>query len=304
MPLPNFMVIGAAKAGTSSVCEYLDQHPDVYMCPGKEPNFFVAEDVPEIPFRGPRDHEVLTAQNGWVWNLQRYRDLFAGVSTEHAVGEGSTWYLYDELAPLRIRRRVPAARLIAILRNPVDRAYSAFTMLQMDGRETTASFEAALAAEDERVCAGWEYIWHYRRMSMYFAQLQRYYGTFVPEQIRVVLYEDLTSSPREIMRDLFQFIGVDDRFEPDMSERSNPSYVPRHPEYQRMIVRQSRLKRVAKALLPGELRQRLKEKLVYSTMTRPAPLAPELRQKLAETFRPDVLRLQELLGRDLSPWLA
>ena len=304
MAMPNFLVVGAAKSGTSAVCDYLEQHPDVYVCPGKEPNFFVAEGQPDIPFRGPRDREVLEAQNGWVSTLQRYQDLFAGATTERALGDGSTWYLYDAEAPLRIRRYVPNAKLIAVLRNPVDRAYSAFTMMLMDGRETTTDFAQALSEEDRRVAAGWEYLWHYRRMGLYSAQVARYHEIFVRDQFRVILYDDFIARPREVMRNVFSFLGVDDRFEPDMSERSNASFVPKNLTYQRMIVRRSPVKRVAKALLPGVLRQRLKEKLVYSTMARPAPMAPELRRQLADTFRPDVLRLQELIGRDLSQWLS
>jgi hypothetical protein len=177
-------------------------------------------------------------------------------------------------------------------------------MLLMDGRETTTDFARALEEEDRRVSADWECIWHYRRMGLYSAQLARYYDVFERDQVRVILYDDFVDRPREVMRNVFTFLGVDDQFDPDMSQRSNASFVPKNPTYQRMIVSQSPAKRVAKALLPGVLRQRLKEKLVYSTMTRPAPLAPELRRQLADTFRPDILRLQELIGRDLSGWLA
>jgi hypothetical protein len=304
MAMPNFLVIGAARAGTSAVCDYLAQHPDVYMCPGKEPNFFVAEGRSEIPFRGPRDREVLVAQNGWVSTLDRYRALFAGVTTERVAGEGSTWYLYEEQAPVRILRHVPEARMIAILRNPVDRAYSAFTMLLMNGRETTVSFSRALAAEESRIAAGWSFIWHYRRMGLYSAQIERYYRAFARERLCIVLYDDLSSEPRAVLRDLFGFIGVDDRFVPDMSQRSNVSFVPKHPGYQRMIVRRGSLGRLGRTLLPGRMRQRLKEELVYSTMTRPEPIAPGLRRQLADDFKPDILKLQDLLGRDLSHWLS
>ena len=301
--MPNFLVIGAAKCGTSALCDYLAQHPDVYICPSKEPNFFVAEGRSEIPFRGPRDREVLTKQEGWVSTLEGYQRLFVGVTTERAIGEGSTWYMYDERAPGRIHGYLPDVKLIALLRNPIDRAYSAFNMMLMDGRETTTSFSRALAAEEGRVRSTWEPLWHYRRMGLYHTQLERYFRLFDARQIHVILYHDFTARPQEVMREVLRFLDVDDDFEPDMSERSNVSMVPRHPSYQRFIVSQNPLKSRVTALLPASLRQLAKEKLVYSTAARPAPLARDVRDRLIDEFRPDVLRLQNLLGRDLSNWL-
>src|SRR5260370_35932481 len=142
--MPNFLILGAAKSGTDALCNYLGQHPQVFMCPNKEPNFFVAEGQTDIPYRGPGDHEVLERWDMWVSTLERYQALFADVADERAVGDGTTWYLYHERAPERIHHHVPDAKLIAILRNPVDRAYSAYTMLLRDRRETVGDFARAL----------------------------------------------------------------------------------------------------------------------------------------------------------------
>lgn len=303
MTMPNFLLIGAAKSGTDALYSYLAQHPQIYMSLNKEPNFFIAEGRPEIPFHGPGDRDVLEYWDMWLSTLERYEALFAGVAGEKAVGEGSTWYLYDEQAPQRIHQHIPDARLIAILRNPADRAYSAYTMLLRDGREAIADFARALAAEDLRVQANWEPLWHYRRMSLYYEQVKRYYDMFSASQIRVVLYDDFNTRPDEVMRDLFKFLDVDEAFEPDTSLRGNVSLVPKHLTYHTLIAGHHPLKRVAKTLLPAEFRQRLKERLVSSNLAKPAPLAPEVRQQLVEVFRADILRLQELLGRDLSAWL-
>jgi hypothetical protein len=303
MTLPNFLIIGAAKCGTDALCNYLAQHPQVYISPNKEPNFFIVEGQAEIPYRGPGDRETLERWDGWVSTLEHYQALFAGVGTEKAIGEGSTWYIYDEQAPRRIHRYVPDVRLIAVLRNPADRAYSAYTMLMRDGRETLRDFSQALAAEDERVRANWEPLWHYRRMGFYAAQLKRYYAVFDPAQIRVVVYDDFNARPADTVRELFRFLEVDDQFAPDVSTRHNVSLVPRHPTYQRLIAGESPLKSVAKALLPAELRWRVKQGLLSPNLTRPAPLAPEVRHQLIEIFRPDILELQDLIGRDLSHWL-
>lgn len=301
--LPNFLIIGAAKSGTDSLYDMLGQHPDVYVSPNKEPMFFVAEGVAEIPFRGPGDRETLVQWDGWVSTRERYEALFAGATTEKAVGEASTWYLYDEGAPHRIRRLVPEVRMIALLRNPVERAYSAFTMLLRDGRETTDDFVRALAAEDERVRAGWEPLWHYRRMGFYHRQLSRYLGLFRREQICVLLQEDLNTRPQETLRKAFAFLGVDEAFQPRSLTRMNVSLVPVNGGYHRLVRGQNPIKSAGKALLPKGVRARIKARLPEPAMKKPDPMPAEARAALVDVFREDVLALQKLLGRDLTHWL-
>jgi len=302
--MPNFLVIGAAKCGTDSLCDYIGQHPDIYMCPNREPNFFVAEGQGDIPYRGPGDREALRQWDMWVSSLERYQVLFAGASDEKAIGEGTTWYLYDERAPARIRHHIPQAKLIAILRNPADRAYSAHNMLLRDGREAIRDFAQALAAEDERVRAGWEPMWHYRRVGFYSNQLKRYYELFDAAQIHVVLYDDFNARPGDVLRDLFRFLQVDDQFEPDTSERHNVSLVPKYQTFHRLIAGQNLLKAAAKTVLPVGFRQRIKGNLVSRNLSRPELLPTEIRQHLIEVFRSDILDLQTLIGRDLTRWLA
>jgi Sulfotransferase family len=304
MKMPNCLLIGAARCGTSALCSFLDQHPQIYISPSREPNFFIAEGQGVSPFRGPGDREALERFDMWVSTLERYQSLFADVTTEKAIGEGSTWYLYDERAHQRIYRHIPDARLIAILRNPVDRAYSAYSMLWRDGRETITDFDRALSAEDWRVRAQWEPLWHYRRMGYYFSQLKRYYDTFDPAQIRVVLYDDFNTRPFDVLRDLFRFLEVDEQFTPDVSTRHNVSMVPKHALYHRIVAGRYPLKAVVKAVLPSGFRSRVKRKLVSANLTVPPPLAPDVRRELVDVFRADILQLQALIRRDLSHWLA
>ena len=303
MRMPNFLIIGAAKCGTDALYSYLAQHPQVYLSRSKEPNFFIVEGQAEIPYRGPGDRETLERCDMWVSTLERYQALFADASAEKALGEGSTWYLYNERAPERIHRHVPHAKLIAILRHPADRAYSAFTMLMRDGRETIRDFSLALAAEDDRVRSNWEPLWHYRRMGFYSTQLKRYYDTFDAAHIRVVLYDDFSSRPGDVMRELFRFLEVDDQFAPDVAARHNVSLVPKHPTYQWIIAGQHPLKTVARSVFPAAVRRRVKDGLLSRSLTRPTPLAPEVRRQLVEIFRPDIVELQGLIDRDLSHWL-
>jgi hypothetical protein len=303
MTMPNFLVIGAAKCGTDSLCNYLGQHPDIYISSNREPNFFVAEGQSDVPYCGPGDRAVLESLGMWVSTLDRYQSLFSEVTTEKAIGEGTAWYIYYDEAPARIQRHIPQAKLIAILRNPVDRAYSAYTMLLRDGRETIGDFARALAAEEDRTRRNWEPIWHYVKMGFYTSQLKRYYDTFEPHQIRVIVYDDFNTQPMEIVKDVFHYLDVDDQFSPDISKRYNVSLVPKNLGVHTLVAGEHPVKTAMKAVLPTGIRQALKQRVVERNLTRPAPMAPEVRRQLVEIFRADILELEKLIGRDLSHWL-
>ena len=301
--MPNFLVIGAGNAGTTSLYHYLKQHPEVYMSPVKEPKFFALEG--ELPdYRGPGDMLVLTRSpaDRAVIDLDGYEALFRGVRGEKAVGEASPVYLCDARAPGRIKHYVPDARLVAILRDPAERAYSAYMHQVRDGRETL-SFAEALDAEERRTRANWSPGWRYTSEGFYHRNLARYHELFGRERVRVYLYEDLKEDPAGLMRGIFRFLGVDDSFAPDTSRRHNPSGVPKSRALQALLKRPNPLSATLKPLLPKGLRRRLTEGLQERNLSKAPPLDPEVRRRLVETYREDVLRLQDLIGRDLSGWL-
>ena len=300
MPLPNFLMIGAAKAGTSSLFSYLGQHPDVFISGTKEPNYFAVAGT-RVNYAGPGDRIVNQTS---VTDLARYEALFHSVRGESAVGEASTLYLYLPAAAAHIRRMLPGARLIAILREPVDRAYSSYLHMTRDGREPLASFEAALADENARVEANWEPLWYYSRLGFYYGQLRRYYDLFPPEQIRVCLYEDFDQNPGEVVRSLFAFLGVDPTFAPDMSIRHKVAGTPRSATLHALLSQPNPAKAVAKRVLPSSVRSRL-----YAAMMRgnivahKDDLSPKTREALRQRYAADIERLACLIRRDLSAWL-
>ena len=306
MTLPNFLVVGAQKAGTTALYNYLRQHPEIYMSSVKEPHFFAFEGE-ELNFQGPRDQEILSRMV--VSDSKSYQALFEGVSTETAIGEASAMYLYDPKAPYRIEHHVPEARLFAVLRNPVDRAYSAFLHMIRDGREPLTDFARALEAEQERIQNNWGPIWHYKNMGFYHKQLSRYYEVFGREQIRVYLYEDLNDDPLDVLRDMYAFLGVESTFVPEVSGRYNVSGVPKSRRLHTLhsfLRGRSPVKSALKPLLPKRLRRWLVKGLLRSLQTRnlvKPPLPEEVRGHLVEAYREDVLKLQGLIGRDLSKWL-
>jgi hypothetical protein len=299
MTMPNFLIIGAGKSGTTSLYHYLKQHPEVYMSPVKEPKFFALEGK-TLDFCGPGDDVHMNRKS--ITDIGAYRALFRGVTNEKAVGEASTLYLYSPEAPVRIKHHIPHARLIAILRNPVDRAFSSYLHCIRDRGEPLGDFAQALHEEEGRIENGWGPIWHYKNVGFYSAQLERYFDMFGRDQIKVFLYEDLKGDPVGVLRSIFRFVGVDDKHPPDISLKHNISGVPRSRLVHELLNKPNLIKSTFRPLLPAKLRKRFNHNLTDINLVRPQ-LSPEVRGRLIETYTEDILRVQELIDRDLSCWL-
>ena len=300
--LPNFFIIGAAKSGTTMLYTLLEQHPEVYMSPEKEPRFFALEGKP-LDFRGPGD-EVSNATA--VHDPEAYLRLFSAVTKEKAVGEASTLYLFGPTAPQRISAVLPHAKLIAILRHPVERAYSNYLHLVRDGRETL-DFEEALRQETVRTSVlHWSRFWYYKETGYYFEQLRRYYDLFDAGQIKVYLYEDLTHDAPGLMKDIYRFLGVDDAFKPLIERKQNVSGVPKHTLLHSLVFKRGSpvkaLLRPIKSLLPGSMINTAMD-LENRSLVKPE-LPPSLRAALVGDYREDILKLQQLIQRNLSHWLV
>lgn len=302
MTMPNFLIIGAAKAGTTALYSYLKQHPQIYMSPNKEPHFFAFEGE-NVNFGGTAgDQEWLNRFA--ITDIQTYRLQFQGVSKQIAIGEASALYLYIPKAVERIHHYIPDVKLLAILRNPVERAYSAFLYQIRDDLEPITDFAQALREETTRIHNNWVPIYYYQQMGFYYTQMKRYFDTFDRAQIRVYLYEDFTTNTISILQDIFRFLGVDDTFAPDVSLRHNVSGIPRNKALHTFLGQEHHpIKTILKPLLPKELRRRVMLILQNRNLDKPPSLPPELRRQLIEVYREDILNLQDLIQRDLSKWL-
>jgi Sulfotransferase family len=295
MTMPNFLIIGAAKAGTTALHKYLQQHPQIYLTPTKETNFFAFEGE-ELNFQGPGDKAL---RNFSITDLNTYQAEFAGVTEELAIGEACPSYLYLPQTVVRIKKYIPDTRLIAILRNPVDRAYANFLHIVRDDREPHQDFALALQAEATRIANNWEWFWHYIQLGFYGQQLQRYYEMFAPSQIKVYLYEDLKEDAIATLQDVFRWLEVDDTFVPDMTLRPNKSGMPKNKLLHQILTKPNPLKTILKPLLPAKIRQ----KIQHQNLNTPQ-IDPEVRQQLLALYRSDILQCQDLIHRDLSAWLG
>ena len=204
--LPNFLVIGAYKSGTTSLYRYLAQHPQVFVPRVKEPSYFA--------YAAAEQEANTVVSRKSVKTLTEYESLFREASRYVAIGDVSPEYMTSPIAAQAIKKSVPHARLIAILRNPVDRAYSDFLMYRRDGKEKISDFAKALEMQADRALEG-DPTGFYISTGFYGEQLRRYYEIFPASQIKVFLMEELQSDSSRTLSQMFQFLGVDSNFVPD-----------------------------------------------------------------------------------------
>jgi hypothetical protein len=312
---PNFFIVGAPKAGTTALYAYLDQHPQVYMSPLKEPSYFASElraenFTEELRPRIAREMRALEQYlhgdmrekrfGGLVSTWEDYLKLYRNVTDQQAIGEATASYLWSPSAARNIATRIPAARIIINLRNPVDRAYSQYLQMLSVG-VIHGSFrqliDASLKYKDQRLGIAWPLL----EYGCYFGQIERYYLQFQRSQIHISYYEDLQRSPQRLMADLFGFLGIDAGFVPDMSRRHHEPVVPRLNSLAYPLKR-SGLWPYLRRLAPAPLGPRLRSLLVRSRGS--LQMEPADRAFLTDYYRDDIARLASLLNRDLSSWLG
>jgi hypothetical protein len=267
--LPNFFIAGTMRSGTTSLTRYLDVHPEVFIAPQKEIHFF-----------------DLNYSKGLDW----YRRNFSTAEKEHAIGDATPSYMYLEDAVARMAQAVPDGRLIALLRHPVDRAYSHYWLRRSLGVEKV-DFLDAVRAEPKRLALGDpRRECPYLDMSRYVHQLRRLSRYFPRESVHVVIFEELKQNPEIVYRDVCRFLGVDESFvPPNLGQVVNASVSYRWLALQRM---RHKVPRPMWRVL-GRLNTRRGS---YP------PLNPALRTELSQRFVEDNSELEAWLGRDLSIW--
>ena len=275
--LPNFLIIGAMRSGTTSLFSALAAHPEVFGAPGKELRFF-----------------DLNYERGPDW----YSGRFQGCEGKVAIGEASQTYMYDPVSLDRMAADLPDARLIAILRDPVGRAYSHYWLNRSRGREPL-SFEEALEAEAARLknpAATERFFYSYVDRGHYKTQLDRVSSLYERSALHVVLFDDLCDRPLETFQNVCRFLGIEEGTSPSTLD----TRVNAFQEF-----RSLRLRTLTKAVERNGLR-RTSRALGALNRIRDSypPMAAETRVQLGELFHSGNLALGEWLGRDLNSWVG
>lgn len=297
MDVPDLIIIGAPRSGTTSLYRYLQQHPQVHMSPLKETRFFAYEGQ-RVDYQGPADAHAYNRDT--VTDAEAYRELFANRAPGQLAGEATPVYLYrGDRAAKRIQHHVPEARLIAIFRNPVERAYSDFLNMVRLGWEPVHDFARALALEERRIEAHWSPYYHYRAKGFYADQLQVYLDRFDAAQMCFYLFEDLQRDAAELMEDVFSFVGVDPHVSIDTQTRYNRSGLPRSRAVHRVLTHP-----VTERVMRGPLRPVRNALRDWNTAPEKPSLPSDIRAELEAAYRDDISALEKMLDRDLSHWLS
>jgi len=297
MGVPDLIVIGASRSGTTSLHRYLQQHPQIFMSSQKETRFFTHEEH-GANHKGVADAYAYNRKV--ITDPDVYRQLFEERAPGQLTGESSPVYLYrSKRTAERIQHHVPEAKLIAIFRNPVDRAYSDFLNMVRLGWEPLHVFRRALEEEQQRIQADWSSFYHYREKGFYAQQLRVYLRRFDRKQMKFFLFRDLREDPGEVMSELFAFLGVDPEVLVDTESKHNRSGLPRSHILHRLLTHP-----VAEWTMRGPLRTIRTTLRDWNTAYEKPPMDPGVRQDLEEEFRDDIRELETLIDRDLSHWLS
>jgi hypothetical protein len=300
--LPDFFVAGVPKAGTTALHTALARHPSLFMSPVKEPKFFLTDGPPPAE-GGPGD---LTTYQEHIWRREDYEALFDGAPPGAPRGESTPFYLFSREAQQRIRALTPDARLIVVLRDPVERAHSNWTHLWSAGLDPCGDFLQACAHEAERVAAGWADFWRYTGLGMYGAQLRHLYTVFPRERVLVFRYRALITDPVRTLNQVCAFLGVRTGLLTDLP-RENVTVQPHATARHSVVATARRAGATVAALLPGQLGAGVADRLEHLLQQDAAPRRPltwEQRAALIPRFEADIALLEDITGESFGDWLA
>lgn len=292
--LPDFLIVGAAKSGTTSLYNYLKQHPQIFLPENKEPWFFF---FPELI---KKDGEIFSRDLNIVTDFKDYLDLFKDASNLQVLGEASTCYLYFCKETIEnIKKYHPSweeLKIIVILRNPIERAFSHY-LNDVSSNLFDMTFEKVIEKYKLKQLSKF---YNYIDYGFYYNQIKSYKESF--GQIKILLFDDLREKVTVIIQDLFNFLDVDTSFIPDTSLEYNVSMGSKNKLLGYLIYKPNILKSTAKTIMKEESRTKIKNKIFKKFTNRPQ-LENSSREFLREIYKEDILKLQDLINKDLTLWL-
>jgi hypothetical protein len=294
--LPDFLIVGASKSGTSSIFHYLKQHPEIFLSEvQKEGRYFSQM---KGNFSGPGDSGI---DKTITPNLEQYKTLFKNYNNEKTAGDISPEYLYfhEKAIPLIKKVLGTHTKIIIILRSPVERAFSGYMHFKRDKREDL-SFEEALEKEEERKQKNWIWAWQYKNSGLYYDQVKAYLDNF--RNTKVIVFDDFREQPKKILAEICEFLGVNPDFEFDTSYKYNVSGNPKSQILYKLETSRG-LVIFLKKFIPNKMVGKLKNSLTGEKQMKKEKMKPETKQQLIKFFKNDILKLQELIEQDLSHWL-
>ncbi len=296
--LPDFFIVGAAKAGTTSLWAYLKAHPQLFLPNKKEPRYYAYSGEKPEDFEGPGAAQLIL---GIIKDKAAYCKLFEEATPNQLVGEASPAYLYSPVAAKRIAQDNPNAKIIAILRNPVERAYSHFLDNVGKGWEPCRNFEQVIEAQLNGERSRWWRKWDYIGHGFYASQLERYFECFNCENIHVIRYEHFRDDTEKVIRDILRFLQVDSTINLSIDKHYNVSGISRRIWIDKLLKDSFGIKDIVRFILPKSARQWLRHRIEDANRYRPL-MPADVQQRLLELYYHEIEALERLLGWDLTDW--
>ena len=300
--LPNFLIVGAAKSGSTSLYHYLNQHPEVFMPVNKEPNFFVSKYQLKT---SPSCPSYKLDKRRMIFNEEDYFKLFENVEKEHrAIGEATVTYLYkpDHAIPM-IKKYIGDPKIIIILRNPVKRAFSQYSYVCELGLEKE-SFHDAVLKEPSRLLNNWSSTFAYVDQGKFYSQVKSYKEAF--SNVHVIILEEFIKDKQKFLKDLYTFLNINPSFKNSFNEEHNVSGVPRFKYFHKLLVHDNPLKTIIQKILSPIVSAEKLRKIARSARTLNQGEKMELsgndEQYLIKEYKDEISNLEHILDRNLNIW--
>ncbi len=311
--LPTFLVVGANKGGTTSIYHYLKQHPEVYLSPIKEPHYFSKDIDVQLfsrEFAQNKLQDIGKYVNGdmqqeyhaaFIREWNHYQKLFKHVASQKAIGELSTSYLYSKVAAQEIVNALGKIKIIICLRNPVERAWSHYRMNLWTGNSNQFDFLKALEADFDHHPKVWGNAHLYVELGLYYEQVKRYIDLFGSDHVKIIFTEDMKQNATQVIKELYEFIGVEASFNPDTSTKYNEVYSPKYKNLT-WFLNKSGIRPLVKKISPKFIKKTI-VRLFYKGKSDKGEMPQEAKSFLLDQFTADVNKLSALLNKDLTGWL-
>ena len=295
MVKPNFLIVGVARCGTTSIYHYLNQHPQVAMAKKKEPKYFSSINI-DFPHNGVGDKSVDSVV---IRDRDEYFGLFKKFDEFKAIGEASSDYLYFNKEVINnIKEELGDVKIIISIRNPIERAYSAYNNLLRDGREEL-SFRDGLDKEESRIEENYDWMWAYKKGGLYYNAIKNFQDNF--SDVKIVLFNELNDNSSSVMSDIFRFLDIDKSIVVDTNTKYSHSGKAKSPIIKYISNREHRvafaLRQTIMKLVPRSFLESIAKRVLSKD-----DMKDEDREYLRDYFRDDIEATSQLIGRDLSHW--
>jgi hypothetical protein len=306
MNLPNFIILGAGKSGTTTINYLINQHHDVFMSPVKEPNFFALEGETKITGYDSEDPHGFYHYPQSITNLKDYKLLFKDVKNEKIIGDCSNMYQYKTKAADNIKKYVPETKLLGVFRNPSERLFSRHQHLLRQNLSPTLDFTDCFTEGN---------LWWQKndliQEGFYYSHMKYYFDNFDHSKIKIMLYDDFRDNPTTFMKEVFDFLEIDNDFTPDYSMKLNVGGEIKNKFQDKFIGEQSVIRKSIEKFFPSFVnwcrQNKTLLKFVYKLRNKNLKrvyLSPEIKKRLNdEIYGDEILKFSKLIGRDLSHWL-